>query len=306
MSKHGFTIVIAVIIAVSLLLQLFTFQVRQNEEAVVLTFGRPADESRKAGWHLQWPWPIQAVHKFDTRLHVYEGKLEEVPTKDRYNIIAAVCVGWEVHDVFKFDQNFGQEEREKGVENAWVQLRSIVRNRVNAMIGQYKLRELVSLNTADLKYDELEKVARAKAEKDALETYGIALPLLKIKRLELPDSVKGQVYSRMKQERSKEATNIRSQGTQQAAAIKASADSEAKQILSRAEARADAIRTEGEVEAAKYYDAFRKNPELAIYLRKIRAFKKIAESDATFILDTKTAPLDILVEESPKPRKVGK
>ena len=47
MSKHVFTVVVAVIIGVSLLLYMFAFQVRESEVAVVLRFGKPAAQLPK-------------------------------------------------------------------------------------------------------------------------------------------------------------------------------------------------------------------------------------------------------------------
>ena len=304
MGKHAFTIVIAVIIAVSLLLHLFMFQVRSNEQAVVLTFGKPAAEPRLAGYHFQAPWPIQDVRKFDSRLHIYEGLLEEVPTKDKYNIIAAVCVGWKIGDVFGYNKNFGRLDGDDGIKAAWEKVNNIVRHHVNAEVGQVSLKELVSLDKERaLRYGELEGNALKHASADAMADYGIEISLLKIKRLELPDSVKTQVYNRMREERTREAQAIRSKGTEKAAAIKAQAESEAEQLLYRARATAEDIKTEGEVEAAKYYEVFKKNPELAIYLRQIRAFREIAAAKSTFVLDTRTAPMNILVQEPPKPEK---
>src|SRR3989337_2916156 len=96
MGRHAFTIVVGVIIAASLLLYMFAFQVRSNEVAMVLTFGRPETEIPSPGYHFKWPWPVQEVRKFDNRLHVREGRLEEGRTRDGYNIITSVFVGWRI------------------------------------------------------------------------------------------------------------------------------------------------------------------------------------------------------------------
>jgi len=300
MGKHVLTIVVAVIIAASLLLYMFAFQVRTNEVAVVLTFGRPEERIYEPGYHFKWPWPIQEVRRFDNRLHVREGRLEESYTRDRYNIITSVCVGWKIADRFKFNRNFGASK--DPIESAWLDLREIVRDRTLAVLGQHDLRDLVSVDREKLRYDEIESKIVAAADEAAQETYGIQVALLKIKRLELPDSVKQKVYDRMTSERMREAQTTKSEGEQAAAVIKANAESQRDQILALARSEAERIRGEGDAEAARYYKVFAENPELAIFLRQIRALREVAKDKTTVILDTTTPPFNLFKEEPPEPR----
>ena len=66
------------------------------------------------------------------------------------------------------------------------------------------------------------------------------------------------------------------------------------QIVAEAEAKAREIRAEGDAEAAKYYEVFSKNPELAIFLRKLDALSQIMKTRTTLVVDTNTAPFDLL------------
>ena len=59
--KHFFTIVVAVVIASALLLKMFMFQVRTDQVAIVLTFGRQTAKDIEPGPHFRWPWPIQVL-----------------------------------------------------------------------------------------------------------------------------------------------------------------------------------------------------------------------------------------------------
>ena len=297
MSKHAFTIVVAVVIGLSLLLYLFMYQVRQNEVAVVLTFGNPSQESPEPGLHAQWPWPIQEVHRFDNRLHVYEGRFEETPTSAQYNIITSLSIGWQIGDVLRFNENFGRADDPIGL--AWTNLEPIVRTHTLATLGQYGLHDLVSAKAEELKYDDIEAEILEAAQADARETYGIDVSLLRIKRLELPQSVTNQVYARMNSERNTEAQKIMKEGQQRAEVIKADAESKRKQILAIANAEAVRIRGQGDAEAAEYYKEFAKNPELAIYLRQLDALKKVTEKNTTIIVDATTPPFNLLVEEPP-------
>ena len=74
--------------------------------------------------------------------------------------------------------------------------------------------------------------------------------------------------------------------------------SESRNIISTAEAKAKEIRAKGDAAAAEAYEVFNQNPELAAYLRKLDSLKKIMETKTTVVLDTNTAPFDILKENS--------
>ncbi len=51
---------------------------------------------------------------------------------------------------------------------------------------------------------------------------------------------------------------------------------------------------EGDAEAAEFYAEFGKEPELAIFLKKLDAMKKVMDKKTTIIFDTNSAPFDIL------------
>ena len=51
---------------------------------------------------------------------------------------------------------------------------------------------------------------------------------------------------------------------------------------------------EGDAEAAAHYAVFTKEPELAMFLRKLQSMKKILSSKSTLILSTESAPFDVL------------
>ncbi len=129
------------------------------------------------------------------------------------------------------------------------------------------------------------------------------LALIKIRRLELPASATEKVFLRMKAERMKEAQKIESAGIQEADVIKGEAESQRDQILALAYTEAEKIRSEGDAEAARYYKVFAENPELADYLRKIRALREGTRDNTTVILDTTTPPFDLLVNEAPTLRQ---
>lgn len=305
MSKHALTVVVAVIIAVSLLLYMFAFQVRTSQVAVLMTFGKPSTEQLKAGYHFKMPWPIQDVRKFDNRIHVEPSsdkkrRTVEVRTQDNHNILVSLCVGWEITDAQKFNANFGSAERPEEV--AWARLEGIIRDHAFKTFGTHSLAALVSTDTKQLQYDQIEEDARTRADTEARNTYGLGVRLLKLRRLELPETATKSVYERMKKEREQQAQKIKSEGDRLAAEIKGNAEAKKSEILSQAKAEAERIRGEGDAKAASYYKEFAPDPALAIYLREIRALSVIAKNHTTLILDPNTPPFNLLLKGPPEPK----
>jgi len=305
MRKHLFTVTVAFVIAVVLLLYLFSFQVRENERAVVTTFGKPKEPGiTEPGLYWKWPFPVQRVYKFDARLRIFENQPEETITKDTRNIVLVSCVGWRIADPLTFLMRVGNNlEAER-------HLAGIVRSTQNAVLGKHYLSELVSVNEGDLKFDEIEAEMLALASGETLEKYGIAIELLKIKKLTLPESVLKAVFDRMKSERQILASRLKAEGEGEANRIRAAAESERDRMLAEAEGQAKSIMGEGDALAAKHYRVFKDYPELANFLKKVESLKAALKDRATIIVDTRTPPFDLLSEKpeflaSEEPAKAG-
>ena len=65
--KHWPTMLLGVVVAVILLIAVFSYQLNQTESAVVTTFGSPAAVT-DPGLHFRWPFPFQKIYKFDHRI----------------------------------------------------------------------------------------------------------------------------------------------------------------------------------------------------------------------------------------------
>ena len=70
--KHWPTMLLGVVVAVILLIAVFSYQLNQTESAVVTTFGSPAAVT-DPGLHFRWPFPFQKIYKFDHRIRCFEG-----------------------------------------------------------------------------------------------------------------------------------------------------------------------------------------------------------------------------------------
>jgi membrane protease subunit HflC len=275
---------------------LFTYQVNFDEVALVTTFGRASESSvinvngNQAGLHLKWPWPIQTVIRMDRRLFIMEDRLEQQETKDRQVIIAKAFAVWRIADPLPFYRVF------RSTEKAEAFLRERLRA-TKAEISRFTFDELTNDNPEKLKLDEIEAALLSRMHSElATHDCGIDVVNVGISRILLPERITTSVFSRMQQTRQRFAQNARSEGKAMAQSITAQTDSERQRILAFAERVAQNIRAEGDAAAAAYYEEYNKNPEFALFLRKLEALEKSLEKNSTFVLDTGIEPFDLLEE----------
>lgn len=290
MKRNLITIITAAVLAAIFALLLFTFQVPQSEVAVVTTFGRVTGSPRQPGLHLRWPWPIQQVYKFDERIQNFEDKFQETLTADQINLITSVYVGWRISDAPNFLNSF----KDGSVATAQSQLESLLRSANIAVVGKYQLSDFVNADPKQLKFDEIQNRIEQTVQ-DELQTnsYGIRIEFLGLKKIELPASVTEAVFTRMKSERNILISQAQNEGQAQAIKIKANADRQASEMLANAQAQATRIEGEGVAEAAKTLPIFQENPDLEVFMLRIKALQASLNQKATLIFDQRTPPFDL-------------
>lgn len=290
MKKNPLTFLIGAVLTVIFVLLLFVFQVRKSEVAVVTTFGKPTRDIVEPGAYWKWPWPIQKVHSFDQRVHGFEGKFEQVLTPDGYNLLIMVYVGWKISEPKLFFPRFnGSPAR------AEESLEGLVRNAYSGVVGKHPFSHFISTDPNELKFVEIEQEMLKKIQDDArVNNYGIEIKFLGIKKLGLPESVTQLVFERMQSERQVQVSKIQFEGEREASDIRSSADLQSAKLLADADAEATTIRGLGEREAAKSFEVFQQNPELANFLLKLTGLEAFLKERTTLILDQGTPPLDLL------------
>src|ERR1039458_8433763 len=102
MKRNPLTLVIGLLLILIFGLLLFTFQVRTTEVAVVTTFGNPTRPITEPGPYIKAPWPIQKVWYFDRRVQNFEDRLTQGLTRDSFNLLTSVYVGWKISDPTAF------------------------------------------------------------------------------------------------------------------------------------------------------------------------------------------------------------
>ncbi|MCE9557450.1 MAG: protease modulator HflC, partial [Armatimonadetes bacterium] len=288
MKRNTLLMTAGLLVAALFVLLQVLFTVREGEAVVVTTFGKPQRPITEAGLKVRWPWPVQRLYRFDNRIHTLEGAFEETSTSDNKLILASVYAGWRIKEPIQFLERVGT------IEQAERNLDGLLRSQKNAVLGQVPFSGLINTNAGAVQFEKIEQEILTSVQKDALTRYGVEIQFLGIRKVGLPESGTEAVFARMKAEREEIAGGYRSEGDREATKIRAEADSQRNQLLAQAEADAKRIRAEGDASAAESYQVFEKNPELAMFLRKLEVLEQTLKKKSTVVLSSETEPFDLL------------
>lgn len=289
--------VIAGIIGLTLLLFTCTYQVRFNEVAIVTTFRRISGEVVEPGLHVKWPYPIQSVTHYDSRIKVLETRLENVVTKDNQLVIVQLFLTWKISDASTFFKVLTTEA------SAQRRLQERLRSAQGAF-SEFEFHDLLgpgSTNEGSRLADVEERImAILTAESDDSQSlaaaYGVEPVAVGISRFILPDKTSQAVFERMKTTRQRLAADLTSSGAAEAERLTALADADARMIEAFAKARAAQIRSLGDAEAAKFAEQLGENESFAIFLQKLAALERMMTTKTKVILPSSQAPFDLLNE----------
>ena len=292
MKRNPLTLIIGLLLIIVFGLLLFVFQVRQSEVAVVTTFGNPTRPITKPGAYLKWPWPIQKVWWFDQRVQNFEDRLTEGLTRDSFNLLTSVYVGWKVTDPAAFFPRFAGSA--EPIAAAEALLDQWLGNTKKAVVGKHPLSDFLSTTDNGASFVAVEKEILA-AIQSQLQTnnFGLEIEFLGIKRLQLPESVSQSVFDRMTSERKVLADRSQYEGEAEAQRIRSDAERKAAELLANAQGQATAIKGQGEAEAAKSLKVFQQNPELASFIFRLSALEDSLKEKSTLIFDQHTPPFDL-------------
>ena len=292
MKRNPLTLIIGLLLILVFGLLLFTFQVRTTDVAVVTTFGNPTRPITEPNLYFKWPWPIQKVWTFDRRVQNFEDRLTEGLTRDSFNLLTSVYVGWKVSDPTAFFPRFAGTANPIAAAEAL--LDQWLGNAKTAVVGQHPLSDFVSTSDNGAAFLAIEReILEAVQSQIRTNNLGLEIAFLGLKRLQLPDSVSQQVFERMTSERKLLADRFQYEGEAEAQRIRSDAERRAAELLSGAEAQATQIKGRGEAEAAKSLAVFQQNPELASFIFRLNALEDSLKDRSILIFDQHTPPFDL-------------
>ncbi|MBW8329031.1 MAG: protease modulator HflC, partial [Thiobacillus sp.] len=231
MSKNiGSLLIGLVVVLVVLSGSMFTVDQRQN--AMVFQLGEVVSVKKTPGLYFKLPL-VQNVRYFDTRILTLDAAdPERFITSEKKNVLVDSFIKWRVIDSKQFYVSVGGDEM-----RAQIRLNQTVNDGLRAEFGKRTVNEVVSGRR-----EEIMSIIRAKADSDARKI-GVQVVDVRIKRVDLPETVSENVYRRMEAERKQVANELRSTGAAEAEKIKADADKQKDVIV--AEAYRDAQGVKG-------------------------------------------------------------
>lgn len=286
------TLLIAAIISLVLVFYMFFFQVSFDENAVVTKWEKATEPTynnageivetgsliTEPGIYFKWPWPIEKVYRYPTKVQLLEQPQAQIQTLDKNSVILETYVTWRIVDPYRF---FGKL---RNVEEAKRQLNPQMQDLLG-QFSKYRFEQYVNTNDDQLALADIEaRATQTLQDRIADRDFGIQIEQVGIRRLLLDETTSEKVFERMRSTRQRLATSAETAGTNEAARITADAERIKGQILSFAKSEASSIKTEGLREATKSYETFADNPELAIFLTKVETLRKMLPS-STLILD---------------------
>lgn len=250
------------------------YVVKETEKAVKLRFGELIQDDIQPGLHFKYPL-ADDVRTVDGRVLTLDAQTESFFTSERKRLMVDSYAKWRV-------ANVGDYYRATGGDELLAQNR--LANRINTGLrNQFGVRTLHEVVSGER--DQLMLEILTDLNETVLESLGIEVIDVRVKRIDLPDEVSEQVFRRMTAEREKEARELRAMGNEQAEIIRADADRQKTVIEANAYSESEQIRGEGDARAANIYaSAFRQNPEFYAFTRSLNAYRNSFTSKGDILL----------------------
>ncbi len=296
----GVIAIVVIIVASSAL-----YTVQETEQVIITQFGKPVGEPiTDAGLHFKTPF-IQDVNSIEKRILPWDGRPNEMPTKDKTYIVVDAFGRWRINDPTQYFLRLRDER------SANSRLDDILGSEIRNAIAKHELIELIrtTKDRVPLRDETIANTAtnignlypirkgRDKVEEDIftnaapkLSGFGIELLDVQFKRINYNVSVRARIYERMISERQQIAERFRSEGQEQAAKIIGTKDKILQEIESEAYRKIQEITGAADAQATEIYaSAYNQNPEsieFYDFLKTMETYQDILTQDTTLILTT--------------------
>lgn len=304
MKKSPLPAIIAVV-AVLLVGYMAAYTVDETEQVIITQFGKPVgDPITDSGLHFKVPL-IQEVTRVEKRILEWDGRPNEMPTKDKTYIVVDTFGRWRISDAKQFFLRLRDER------SAQSRLDDILGSETRNAVAKHELIEFVR-TTKDRIPARDETIAdapgnigilypikkgRAKIEQEIfteaagkLTDFGIELLDVRFKRINYNESVRQRIYSRMISERQQIAERFRSEGAGEAAKILGKKEKDLLEIESEAYKQVQEIRGAADAQATEIYaKAYNQSPDsIAFYqfIKTMETYQTMLDQDSTLIMST--------------------
>ncbi len=260
----------ALVLIVLIIFYFSAFTVKETQNAIVLRLGKIQTNAEgkpaiyQPGLHFKIPF-ITSVSRFDMRLRNLDMESSQIITKEQKSVIVDAFVKWRISDIVEYYKATSADPMR--VDRL---LQQKVSDAIRAEIGQQTILELIAG-----KRDQVMNLISEKTSEVA-KSLGIRVIDVRINRIDLPDSVSASIYKRMRSEREKEASLLRSEGREASEQIRAKADADVTVLLADAKSQALKIQAQGQAQAAAIYaKSYRQDPQFYEFYRSLLAYQQV-------------------------------
>jgi membrane protease subunit HflC len=267
---RAFLLTLLVLLAIAAsVLYASAFIVHQNEQALVLEFGKPKRVVKEPG--LNWKLPlVETVDIFDKRILDLDMSTQEVTASDQKRLLVDAFARYRIVDPLKFYQTLRYEGAVRS------RLGPIIESALRRVLGGAQFQEVVRERREEL----MKRIAAIVNEEG--KEFGLEVVDVRIKRADLPEQNLKSVFDRMRAERQREAAEFRAQGTGEANRIRATADREVTVIKAEATRKGETLRGEGDAERNRIFaEAFGRDPDFFGFYRSMQAYEQGLKPDDT-------------------------
>jgi membrane protease subunit HflC len=282
-----------------------TYTVAETEQVIITQFGKPVGEPiSDAGLHFKLPY-VQEVNRIEKRILGWDGRPNEMPTKDKTYIVVDTFGRWKINDAKQYFLRLRDER------SAQSRLDDILGSETRNAIAKHELIEVIR-TTKDRQPVRDETIVdapgnigilyridkgRAKIEQEIFEKaagkltdFGIELLDVRFKRVNYNQSVVQRIYDRMSSERKQIAERFRSEGAGEAAIIIGRKEKDLLEIESEAYKKVQTIRGVADAKATEIYaQAYNQSEDsVAFYafVNTMETYEEMLDEDSTMILTT--------------------
>ena len=295
------------IIVVLLLIVVYSsaYTVSETEQAIITQFGKPVGEPvTSAGLHFKIPL-IQEVTPIEKRILEWDGRPNEMPTKDKTYIVVDTFGRWRIKDAKQYflrlrdersalsrlDDILGSETRNAIAKNELIEVIRTTKDREPTrdatlvdVPGNIGVLYPITMGRAKIEEQIFQKAA------DKLTDFGIELLDVRFKRINYNEIVRRKIFDRMISERQQIAERFRSEGAGEAAAILGKKERDLLEIESEAYKRVQEIRGKADAEATEIYAlAYNQSPEAVefyAFIKTMETYQEMLDEDSMLILTT--------------------
>ncbi|TWU15645.1 protease modulator HflC [Allorhodopirellula heiligendammensis] len=282
-----------------------TYTVDETEQVIITQFGKPVgDPITAAGLHLKLPF-VQDVTRIEKRMLEWDGRPNEMPTKDKTYIVVDTFGRWRISDAKQFFLRLRDER------SAQSRLDDILGSETRNAIAKHELIEVIRTtkdrepNQDAVLVDAPGNVGRlypiskgrAKIEEEIygeaaekLSDFGIELLDVRFKRINYNESVRQRIYDRMISERQQIAERFRSEGEGEAAKILGKKERDLLKIESEAYKRVQEVQGEADAKASEIYASAYNQSEDSVafyeFIKTMETYQEMLGGDSTLIMTT--------------------